>query len=135
MNTSKRICDPRDPLCELERERVSPNYPKPSTTTPAAKLAPQSNPVAPPAADPQDKKKREEKKGSKQGMWAKKLKVLVNKMVGSSQSLIALRVVRSKLRKREETNNNSLAPGHAPTRTHQLQQLQTDGAKVPFAQR
>ncbi|XP_034243734.1 uncharacterized protein LOC117646712 isoform X2 [Thrips palmi] len=48
--------------------------------------------------------------------------------------IVLLAVTISKLRKREETNNNSLAPGHAPTRTHQLQPLQHDGAKAPFAQ-
>lgn len=169
-------------MCELERERLSPNLPLPTRDEKrrerldfpverryAAKLAPQAAPVALPAAAPLEKppkkKKGEEKArekdeegktgkppgkpakpskpASKQGMWSKKLKGLVSKMVGSGHGLIALRLVRSKLRKREETNNNSLGHGTVhgthPTRTHPahpLPQLQTsDSAKVAFAQR
>jgi len=40
-------------------------------------------------------------------MWANKLRVLLNKMAGSNGTLIAMRMVRSKLRKREESNNNN----------------------------
>ncbi|KAJ1521041.1 hypothetical protein ONE63_002752 [Megalurothrips usitatus] len=77
-------------------------------------------------------------------MWARKLRVLVTKMVGNSHGLIALRVVRSKLRKREETNNNNNNGGlrHGGQREHgrqlpQLQQLQLqvpDGGKAAFTQ-
>lgn len=111
--------------------------------TPTGKLAAPGVPQAQPVVAPQEKK---DEKKKKKGMWAKKLRVLVNKMVGSSHTLIAIRMVRSKLRKREETNNNSL--GHGPNRVvhphtaltplgpaHPQLQSSTDGSKVSYAQR
>ncbi|KAK3917355.1 hypothetical protein KUF71_006886 [Frankliniella fusca] len=114
----------------------------PPPTTPLAAQPP----AAPAAAAAPNKNKKSKKskaapgkEGEKKGMWARKLRVLVNKMVGSSHTLIALRLVRSKLRKREETNNNSLGHGHGRPQAPALApalvpHADTTGAKVSFAQ-